>query len=46
MKAATMNLRFLILPWVRVKNLGSYLLSASLSAAKKRTQAERLSQRA
>jgi len=25
------NLRFLILPWVRVKNLGSYLLSASLS---------------
>src|ERR1700757_2228779 len=25
------NLRFLILPWVRVKNLASYLLSASLS---------------
>jgi hypothetical protein len=27
----TNNLRFLILPWVRVKNLASYLLSASLS---------------
>jgi hypothetical protein len=25
------NLRFLILPWVRVKNLASYLLSASLA---------------